>query len=387
RKIDFSSNNLFGSSPPSFFVGRYNYPNVLVGPMIPPKIGKGNDIQILDRPDLWYGKKIEELLAYRIQLIRSAFRINVHKFQNNKILDISQELAMAAQPVDTEAIFEKKPEFRIIFDSHSQPMGPIGHIRKLKLAENPKVDLYIEKVVQDTDLRANSATSYLYFQGLPLSDIIRVLSSGLLGIKKNRRLVPTRWAITAADDIISKKIISKVKDFPQIDKYQIYSATYLDNHFEILLLPKEWSFEQLETWSGKSVFNPHEEPVIVADSEFYHGRKTYASNVTGAYYAARLAVSEYLGKIRKQAAVIVFREVSGGYIVPLGVWVIRETIRDAFTRPPSIFESLNQVLKYIGKKFHTPIRGWMKKSAILDNLLKQRTLFDYFKYKNHKISQ
>ncbi|NVM55527.1 MAG: hypothetical protein HWN66_17600, partial [Candidatus Helarchaeota archaeon] len=98
KKIDFSSKDLFGSSPPAFFVGRYNYPDVLVGPMIPPMIGKGKDIQILDRPDLWYGKQIEELVGYRTKLIRSAFRVNVHKFQNNKILDTSQELAMAARP-------------------------------------------------------------------------------------------------------------------------------------------------------------------------------------------------------------------------------------------------------------------------------------------------
>lgn len=381
KKIDFSSDNLFGSSPPSFFVGRYNYPNVLVGPMIPPIVGKGKNIQILDRPDLWYGRQIEELVAYRTKLIRSTFRVNVHKLQNNKILDTSQELAMAARPVDTEAVFEKEPKFRIIFDSHSQPMGPIGYIRKLRITENPKINLHVEKVVQDTDFQANSAVSYLYAQGLPLSDIIRVLSAGLLGIKKNRRLVPTRWAITAADDNISKKLVLKVKDFPKIDKYEVYSAKYLDNNFQILLIPnKEWSFEQLETWSAKSAFNPDNEAVIVHDHEFYSGRKKYAFNVTGAYYSARLAVAEYLLRIKRQAAVIVFREVSGGYIVPLGVWVIRETVRNAFAGSPKIFETLNEALREIGKNFHTPLRKWIKNSIILDNIWKQRTLLDYFKY-------
>jgi hypothetical protein len=385
KKIDFTSmTDLFGSSPPSFFVGHYNYPDVLVGPMIPPLIGKGEDIQILDRPDRWYGKPIEELVGYRTRLIRSALRVHVKKFEDNRMLELSQELAMAERPVDAEVHFEKVPKFRIIYDSHSPPMGPLGHIEKLEIAENPKVNLFVEKTVSDTDFRANSGLNYLYSQGLPVTDIIRVLSAGVLGLKKNRKLVPTRWAITAADDAISKKIIIKIKDFPEVDKYQLYSAKYLDNSFQILLLPREWAFEQLETWSGKSAFNPHPEPVITADHEFYSGRTTYASHVTGAYYSARLAVVEHLTRIRRQAAAISFREVSSGYIVPLGVWVIRETVRDAFRRPPLIFETLGAALNEIAGHFQTPLQNWIQTSAILDNTMKQRTLLDYIQFKGKR---
>ncbi|MHA1278660.1 MAG: Nre family DNA repair protein [Candidatus Helarchaeota archaeon] len=381
KKINFSE-ELFGSSPPSFFVGRNNYPNVLVGPMIPPVTGKGKDIQILDRPDWWYGKGIEELVEFRTKLVRSAFRVDVRKVQENRILTMSQELAMAEIPVDTEAKFEKEPKFRILFDSHTQPMGPIAHIRKLQIVDNPKVNLFVEKVFQDTDLKANSAISYLYYQKLPITDIIRVLSAGLLGTKKKRRLVPTRWAITAADDSVSKELISsKIKTYSEIDKYHVFSAKYLDNNFQILLIPREWGFEQLETWSGKSAFNPDQEAVIVHDHEFYPGRKTYASRVTGAYYAARLAVAEYLVKIKRQATIVIFREVKGGYIVPLGVWVIRETVRDAFNRKPKIFETLKESLIEIGKQFQTPLRKWIKNSKIIENVCKQRRLLDYIKFK------
>ena len=46
-----------------------------------------------------------------------------------------------------------------------------------------------------------------------------------------------------------------------------------------------------------------------ADVEFFSQRKDYASNVTGAYYAARLAVAEFLVEKKRQAAAIVFREI------------------------------------------------------------------------------
>ena len=44
----FSSNYLSGTSPPSVFVGSYNYPKVGVGPMVPPIHG---DTSLLDIPE------------------------------------------------------------------------------------------------------------------------------------------------------------------------------------------------------------------------------------------------------------------------------------------------------------------------------------------------
>ncbi|MHA1890978.1 MAG: Nre family DNA repair protein, partial [Promethearchaeota archaeon] len=57
KKIEFGT-ELHGSSPPSIFVGHNFYPNVLVGPMIPPKLGQDLEIRTLDEPDTWYGKSI-----------------------------------------------------------------------------------------------------------------------------------------------------------------------------------------------------------------------------------------------------------------------------------------------------------------------------------------
>jgi len=52
---------LFGASPPGFFVGHFNYPNVYLGPLVPFQefeLNLGvNDNYILDAPELWFGKK------------------------------------------------------------------------------------------------------------------------------------------------------------------------------------------------------------------------------------------------------------------------------------------------------------------------------------------
>ena len=145
-------------------------------------------------------------------------------------------------------------------------------------------------------------------------------------------------------------------------------------------MPREWRFENLEVWIS-SLWKPdgNKDPIIMQDYEPYEGRKNYASNVTGAYYAARLAVCEYLYKQRRQGAVLVLREVNEEYLVPLGVWVIRETVRMAMKRPPLVFEDLNSALQYIeNSDFKLPLKFWKNKSQIIRYILRQKRLTDYF---------
>jgi hypothetical protein len=147
-----------------------------------------------------------------------------------------------------------------------------------------------------------------------------------------------------------------------------------------LLLPKPWSFEQLEAWVPGSVWNSDKSfssITISHDHEFFGGMKGYADNVTGAYYAVRLSVLEYLVGKKKQAMVVVFREVGEGYKLPLGSWVCGETAKAAMRKEPKIFSKLELALSYIGKKIAVPIQRWEQESAVLDYYNKQKTLFDF----------
>jgi len=393
---------LFGASPPGFFVGRYNYPKVAVGPLIPfseftkEKFINKAENHILDAPELWYGKQLKEIMMYRSKLVRSNFKINVkigeQKLKNTpplkekRLLERSQLLSMAAQPTDTETRFNQL-SLRMTLDNHSLPMGPSGYTDKIRITENVKVHPKVEYCVADTDLKAQEAVAeFLYMDAdVPLSTIQRVFSAGLLGEQKGRKLVPTRWTITAVDDIISKKLIEEIKKFPEINEYRIFEASYLDNHFRILLFPGKFAFEMNEVWAPNSLWNvsPDEKslrikPEIMTDYEFYRGRKNYASNITGAYYAARKSVCEYLYNIRRQARIIIFREVSSGYIVPLGVWVIRETVKNAFKEPkPFILDNFEEAISTLSQGLLVSSKQWQHNSKLINFIRNQRTLDDF----------
>ena len=366
---------LRGSSPPSLFVGRKGYPDVLAGPLLPP-LSLGRETLILEEPELWYGTSLNQIVKYRSVLVRSSKRTNVRSLEN-PLIQSYHEFTMASRPVELEVKFQKPPRATIQFDVSSQPWGPIGRTKDVRIVENPSTIRSIEKAYYDGDLKANNAMEELYRSGVTVNQIQRVLSAGMLGLTRNRRLVPTRWSITATDDAIGKKLRSRVKEYTEIGNYEVFQSHYLDNHFYILLVPSSWMFEQIEAWYPGSAFVPGSQSAIVSDHEFGMGRKGYANKTAGAYYAARLASLEHLTKVRRQAAVIVFREVRSGYLVPLGVWQIRENVRHAFKEKQAKFSSLQEALRFIKSGLRIPIEEWTRQSKIIDRIIHQRTLLTY----------
>src|SRR5579863_1908354 len=53
------TNDILGSSPPGVFVGRLGYPKVSIGPMVPQQYG---DTSVLDTPEEWLGKPIDQIV-------------------------------------------------------------------------------------------------------------------------------------------------------------------------------------------------------------------------------------------------------------------------------------------------------------------------------------
>lgn len=364
-----------GMSPPSVFIGRIGYPNVYIGPLVPPV---HEDTSIYDLPEQWFGKSMDEIVGFRSLLVRGKHRVNVQKTTDaNRILDQTRDLALADNSVDIELNLTKKPRGSIHLDDDVQPFGPSAPIRDLHVG-SARYNDKIEKAYYDTDLRATNAVVELYNRGVMVTKIQKAFSVGAFGIEKKRRLVPTRWSITAVDDIISKNLVEKVKAFPEINQYRVYESIYLDNVFEILMIPQQWSYESMEAWYPGTVWNPGGSSVaIYSDWEGNNGRSTYAA-IGGCYYSARLAVCELLLKERRQATAIVLREARPGYIMPIGVWQVRENVRNAMRQKPYRFKSLAESLQFIGGRFEIPMQRWILQSQLLQKALFQRRISDFF---------
>ena len=163
----------------------------------------------------------------------------------------------------------------------------------------------------------------------------------MLGMKKSRKLVPTRWSISATDDIISSRIAKENGTNAVIDMFEVTQYAHLANHYSVVLVPDDlWSFEMIESW-----FTSSGQMATGSDYEDARGLDHYPT-IAGAYFAARLAVAEHLARRRRKAAVLVLREIHPEYVMPLGVWQIREGVREALKKPASRFETMEQALSF-----------------------------------------
>jgi len=358
----FSSDSISGTSPPSVFVGSHNYPKVFVGPMVPPIHG---NTELLDSPEKWKGRTLEEIINFRLKLVRGVQQIPIEQTEGRYIENL-QEVTMSSKPTDLDLIFSKNVSSNVSIDGESAPFGPVGEIKSAKFSGSTSTKP-IEKIFYDRDIKAQDAVLKLYNSGIEISKIQKCFSIGMLG--KKRKLVPTKWSITATDDIISKSIVDKILENDLIDVCKVFSYEHLGNIFSVILFPHRWIFEMIEAWYSNGIIG------FGSDNEDARGIN-HPPHIAGAYFAAKLGVSEYLLKNKIQAGVLIFREIRPEYAIPVGVWQVREGIRESMKQKPEIIVDFNNALQFATEKTSVSKKEWIVNGQMI-NLIRQKTISDY----------
>ena len=357
-----------GSSPPEVFIGRWNYPNIYTGILSPTEYG---DTQVLSSPELWHERKlsVEDILRNRNKLIYGRTQSNIRKLQT-RFLSVLQEVAITHKPIATEFTL-KRPIIKHEEQTANVPLiAHAAEVQNVRLEENPTVQKKVEYLVHDDAVKSRDAILELDKVGIATSSISKLLSAGLLGMRVRRKLVPTRWSITAVDDTLSKEKLENIRLYSEVSEISVFSAEYLGNHYEFLLLPGTFAFEVIEI-SMKNFG-------VLHDYESHFSRKRYADEVTGAYYVNRLALTEYLERVRKQGQCLVMREIRPEYSAPLGVGILRQVSREAFSRKQRIFSTLQEAFADIQTRLQLQIDNFLQKSWILQHYGKQKKLKDFF---------
>ena len=364
---------LAGSSPTDVFVGRFGYPKVFIGPMVPPTFG---DTSILGTPERWRNLSIPSIVSYRSKLVRGMHLTRVDNVENGRMEEMVRDLALAERPAEAELNFSKKPFVKLSFNDEVQPFGPSAIMKTLDLY-NVKADRKLEKAYSDTDATATTSLIELYENNIPVSKIQQALSAGTLGRGKSRKFVPTRWSITAVDDTLSKNLLKDVKSFDSLDAIYAFYHVSLDNRWLIIFMPGNWEYESAEAWYPKTVWNENGKDISIYSSyEGYRGRKTYAE-IGGCYYAARLAVTEKLSEMQGQGRVMILREVHEGYLMPVGVWNVREHVREALTMKPVVMNTSDELFSFIRSKMDIPLKDWIRNCKILRDIMMQKRISEY----------
>ncbi|WP_336345452.1 DNA repair protein NreA [Halalkalicoccus ordinarius] len=360
-----SGDAMVGSTAPSIFVGHSNYPTVSTGLLSPVGDEERAEEYVTDAE--WYrkGLSIDDVFQRRTGLLNANRTTdvtsvgespaggstraaeNVHDVWEG-FVGTQREVAIAGRPVGVEiGLSDSRLDFDLPADDTAAPRGPRTRARSADLTENPYVPRPVEKTLEDDDWRAEGAITYLYRRGFDVYEINRILSAGALGEAENRRLVPTRWSITAVDDVLGNYLRGSLQSAESVDETRVWTNEYMGNRYWVIVTPGRWEYELVEMKAPGSVWNPDPEAGvwIASDYEGYEGRTKYVDGGTaGAYYAARLAALEHLAERGRQAKVLVLRHVSDEYWGPVGVWQIRESVRNAFEEEGGVSESFHDAV-------------------------------------------
>ncbi len=359
-----------GSSPPTVVVGESGYPYVRVYWGVGVE-KRGDEAKILDDPPRWWGRySIRDIIELRSSILSARIRQRFNVNDAWRLYELELSCAAASEkPVDSEVKLSSKPKPRLTFDGYIAPIGPTAIAEQVKVTSNARLPRPVERIITD-DLPAREAIAELYDKGVDYYTIIRALSLGLLGKLKQRKLVPTRWAITAVDSTVSKFLKRRIMNLKSINSFEVHRISYLGNRFTVILTPSPYFFYLAEVWYPKATWMlDSKNPVIIENFELGMMRPRDPSD--GGYYAAEVGVLEYLVRRGRCAGVIVIREITPEYYVSVGNWHIRESLKrlsdETLIAKSNDIAPVEEVLRnLLGDNCSVPI-----------NLLKQRRIIDY----------
>ncbi|MEM2391163.1 MAG: hypothetical protein QW819_04050 [Candidatus Korarchaeota archaeon] len=338
REVQSLSKRRLGGYSEWFLVGEFGYPKVSLGP-----ISAINSIPW--EPEKWAEEKLDfsQILDLRIRSLYP-FQQRIVK-RPPSIEEPLGETIISLDPVEVEIILKKEPKIQLRLDFDIPPFGGSAPLERLELATNSRIPRKVESIITDR-VCASYAVSYLREHGISVYYLQKIFSAGFLGIAERRRLVPTRWAITAVDSIIGNSALSRIRHSPSFPKIHLFHWEYLGNKYYIFIIPNDyWAMEMFEIWLPSSIWlKGIGRPVTFHIYESYDGKPT---RMDGGYYAIRTSVLEWLKKQNRIAAVLAIRIITPQYIAPVGNWQIRESIRLALDSGPLFLGDLSECVDFV----------------------------------------
>lgn len=367
----------FGSAP---IVGEKNYPFLAT-----------HNISNEDKKTSFFEtgnlvkKSYNEILPLKAKSILGSTQKNYIKKPKARIVEELRDIYKSKTAIEMQSSFDKEITFNKILSSKvAGVMGSQNELTKLEAQENTRTSNKIEKFTAN-DIKAREAIISLYEKGVSEHQIINLLALGSFGIEINRKLVPTKWAISAYDQTIDNYLHKKIQKYSLINQYEIYQDRDKGNDFIIILLPDTFSAEIVETWdisgfdqseaTGK--WKTDKKMIIEQDYVGNNNKLGYTEpNCSGGYWATKSPINRFLDQRKKQASYISIRFIDN-YEIPLGVVFVRECARKALKN--CIFKSSSQKEVEDFLKQYSPRHYYhFKTSKLLKEQQTQKKITSFF---------
>ena len=74
---------------------------------------------------------------------------------------------------------------------------------------------------------------------------------------------------------------------------------------------------------------------------------------------------------------ILIHRIHPGYIMPVGVWNVREHVRETLQTTPVVLNTRGEMFEYIKDKLEIKLKDWVNNCTLLKHLAYQRGISDY----------
>jgi len=345
------SKDLYGTTPPSSLISCISYPKLSLGILV-----SEDDIEECYTSWDEDNMSFDDILSLRMKLVNARTIVSANfPRTGNGFYEKVLESGLSTNSVDVEVEL-KKVQTYFNFSRYLPFYGLNGWIKSYDIVTNPRIPKVVEDIVE-SGVKTETAVKLLYEKGFSDYYIARLLSLGIFGNKLDRKLVPSKWSITATHKILINHLKNKLSEYNSISNVYVFEKMYYGNYFINILFPGSLNFELIEAILPGSAYNLCYNFTIFGKDD-----------VSGGYYAALLSFYEFLYRFRRKGNCITFRIVTRDYKTPLGVWVVREGIRRAFYNIVGKFDNLVEALQFIDRKierYNIPISKLKSYSSIL----------------------
>ncbi len=346
----------------SAIVGEKNYPNLKIH-----NISTEFESNTFLNTSKIVKKDYSEIIKQKARNILSSTEEINRKETEARIKNEIEDIIKSKKAVSFNSVFDKELQFnKVIINKTAGITGSKNQLINLNLTQNAPTSKNIEKYTQN-DIKSKEAILNLYKKGINEHQIINLLSLGSFGFNFNKKLVPSRWAISAYDSTIEKELHKKIIEYKIKQKYEIFHHFDKGNNFLIMTIPDYFCAEVIETWD-----NIVESDYVGFDNKL----KKSEPETAGGFYATKIAVMEKLISNKEQGAFISVRIIKD-YELPLGVVFVRESVRVAMQKP--IFSSTNEkeAVEFIKNKYPSHYKRIIN-SNLQKEIKKQKKLNQFF---------
>lgn len=311
-------------------------------------------------------KNYNDIIKIKAKSILGSTQETYIKKTKERVNNELQNIYKSKKAIEFTSEFEKEIKFdKIIINKLSGILGSKNELKSIILNQNPPTSKQIEKFTQK-DIKSKQAIISLYEKGINEQQIINLLALGSFGIDINKKLVPTKWAITAYDQTIEKHLFNKIKKNKIIQNYEIYLHQDKGNFFIIILTSDILNGEIIEKFEGGS-------PSDYFDHENKLDKKEPATS--GGYFSTKLGIFEHLCQKNKQAGIISIRIIED-YDIHLGVIFVRECARQAMKNRIFKCSNKNELNNFLAIKFPKH-HNLFNQSKYLQEQRKQKRIRDF----------